>query len=266
MDMAADDSTVPSAKRPAPQNRALSRARVLAAQRAEFNVYDFVAIVSDDLRVPLRAMAELAMRIRNHADGEGADAIHGWAGDLLNSADSLERMIGDLAADSIGDGGLRLSRADVDMALLVAHVADVFAPLAAIKSIALSRDIAGPLNVHCDESRLVQVLANLVDNAIQFTPQGGCVRVRAAREGSDCVVSVIDTGIGIPKSELTSVFAPIRALGPSEQPTWRLGLYSSRGIVEAHNGRIWAEGEAGCGSTFYLTLPIETGTISTDAN
>jgi signal transduction histidine kinase len=104
--------------------------------------------------------------------------------------------------------------------------------------------------------RLVQVLSNLLDNAIQFTPERGRVRVRAACAGGDCMISVIDTGIGVPKAHLTSIFSARRSRGPSEQPTWHLGLFCSRGIIEAHDGRIWAEGQMGVGCTFFLTLPM----------
>jgi K+-sensing histidine kinase KdpD len=90
------------------------------------------------------------------------------------------------------------------------------------------------------------------------------VRIKAARQGPECVVAVVDTGVGIPKWELKSVFSPIQCNGPSEQPTWRLGLNSSRGIVEAHDGRIWAEGESGAGSTFYVTLPLDASDLLAD--
>jgi len=233
-------------------------ARAVTA-RAEFNANDFLALASHDLRQPLRTIAVLAARIRDRARGDATIAIRAWAEDLLDSAGNLDRLIGDLADDTLdGDGELRLSLAPVDVSSLVAHVADVFVPLAAAKTLVLSRDITGPLPVTADRTRLLQVLCNLVDNAIQFTPAGGCVRVKAAQQGRECVIAVIDTGVGIPKQALQSVFSSRRATGRDERPTWRLGLCCSRGIVEAHDGRLWAEGESGAGSTFYVTLPLDS--------
>jgi signal transduction histidine kinase len=259
MDMASDDSNAPpSLPAIAPADGWRDAARAVNG-RTEFNANDFLALVSHDLRQPLRAMAGLAKRIRDLAAGDETGVLRGCADDLLASADDLERLIGDLADDTLdGNGALRMSPAQIDVSSLVAQVADVFVPLAAAKTLVLSRDINGPLPVTADRMRLLQVLCNLVDNAIQFTPAGGCVRIKAARQGGECVVAVIDTGTGIPKQALQSVFTSRLAVGPDERPTWRLGLYCSRGIVEAHDGRLWAEGESGAGSTFYLTLPLDS--------
>jgi signal transduction histidine kinase len=259
MDMASDDSNAPPPMAAGGPGDSPGDAVRAVEGRAEFNANDFVAMVSHDLRQPLRAMAGLATRIRDGAAGDETRVLRGWAEDLLESAGDLDRLIGDLADDTLdGEGTLRMSPATIDVSAVVGHVADVFVPLAAAKSIALSRDISGPLPVTCDPTRLLQVLCNLVDNAIQFTPAGGRVRIRAARQGGECVIAVIDTGAGIPKEALQSVFSSRRAAGVNERPTWRLGLYCSRGIVEAHDGRLWAEGEGGAGSTFYLTLPLES--------
>jgi chemotaxis family two-component system sensor kinase Cph1 len=257
MDMTSDHHRNPPRGGGPDETPPVDAARAAEARR-KFNANVFVAMVSHDLREPLRTLAGLATRIRDGAQSDGPDLLRGWADALLASTNDLDRLIHDLCADTLDDqGALRMAPARLDVAALVAHVADVFVPLAGAKSIALSRDIDGPLPVTCDATGLLQVLCNLVDNAIHFTPPAGCVRIRAARQGPDCVVAVIDTGIGIPKAALTSVFSPIRASGPNEQPTWRLGLSSSRGIVEAHDGRIWAEGGIGAGSTFYVTLPLD---------
>jgi two-component system, OmpR family, sensor histidine kinase ResE len=258
MDMASDDMNAPPAA-PARAPADLRGDAARAAQgRAEFNANDFVALVSHDLRLPLRTIAGLAMRIRDGADADETGVLRAWAEDLLASTGDLDRLIGDLADDTLdGNGTLRMSSAPIDVSSLVSHVADVFGPLATAKTLVLSRDINGPLPVTGDRKRLLQVLCNLVDNAIQFTPVGGRVRIKAGRQGGECVIAVIDTGAGIPKQALQSVFSSRRAAGSDERPTWRLGLYCSRGIVEAHDGRLWAEGESGAGSTFYLTLPLD---------
>src|SRR3954463_7932728 len=235
MDITSDDTNAPPrvpAGAPADPRHEAARA---VAGRHEVNTNDFLALVSHDLRQPLRTMAGLATRIRDGAAGDETGGLRGWAEDLLTSAADLDRLIGDLADDTLDrEGALRMVPAQIDVSIVVAHIADVFTPLAAAKSIVLSRDINGPLPVTCDRSRLLQVLCNLVDNAIQFTPPGGCVRIKAARQASECVIAVIDTGAGIPKHALQSVFTSRRVAGLDERPTWSLGLCCSRGIVEAH--------------------------------
>jgi chemotaxis family two-component system sensor kinase Cph1 len=256
--MTSDDTNLPALKPidDVGRHRVPTGAELAIAARREFNANDFLAIVSHDLRAPLRAMIAIAGLIRENAGREDAAAsTQAWVDELLESVAIMDRLIQDLECENLDDGELRISRTRLELGALVEHVTDVFAPLAAAKSIVLSRDIARPLPVNGDGSRLLQVLCNLVDNAIQFTPAGGCVRVCAARAGRDHVVSVVDTGVGIPKDALRTIFAARRTRGPSDPPTWRLGLYCSRRIVEAHDGRIWAEGQVGVGSTFYFTLP-----------
>jgi signal transduction histidine kinase len=254
MDMAPDDDNLPRGGAP-PNPPPRDAARAVEA-RAQFNANDFLAIVSHDLHRPLTSILAAAALIRENASRSDAPGrVQRWADELLASAADMERLIQDLEADHLDDGQLRMSPSHLDVAEIAEHVTDVFAPLAADRSITLSRDIKGPLPLYADGVRLVQVLSNLLDNAIQFTPHGGCVRVRAASQGYNHVISVIDTGVGIPKAELTGIFTARRTRGPNDRPTWRLGLFSSRRIIEAQGGRIWAEGQPGVGSTFYFTLP-----------
>ena len=102
---------------------------------------------------------------------------------------------------------------------------------------------------------MLQVLANLVTNAIKFTPKGGEVRLRSERVGDQLRVSIRDTGHGIPTAMLDSVFQRFWQAGKDDRRGLGLGLYISRSIVEAHGGKIWAESELGVGSTFCFTLP-----------
>jgi signal transduction histidine kinase len=121
--------------------------------------------------------------------------------------------------------------------------------------LSLKVDVArGPLLAKFDMDRMLQVVSNLLQNAIKFTPAGGSITIRAARRGAACIVAVSDTGIGIPANELSSIFERFRQLDKTDRAGLGLGLYISKWIVEAHGGRIWAESQAGAGSTFYFTL------------
>jgi signal transduction histidine kinase len=113
--------------------------------------------------------------------------------------------------------------------------------------------------VFCDRDRVVQVLSNLVTNAMKYTP-GGKIRVSLRVESDQTLISVSDEGPGIPRDQLEAIFEPhVRLAGPEaggETKGSGLGLYISKGIIEAHKGQIWAESEEGRGSTFTLSLPL----------
>jgi two-component system, OmpR family, phosphate regulon sensor histidine kinase PhoR len=113
-----------------------------------------------------------------------------------------------------------------------------------------------------DANRLQQVLQNLLDNAVQYTPSGGRIAVDAVPSNGHVVISVVDTGIGIPQAEQSRIFERfyrVDAARSREAGGTGLGLSISRHIVEAHGGRIWVESTVGEGSRFYFSVPIATG-------
>jgi signal transduction histidine kinase len=107
-----------------------------------------------------------------------------------------------------------------------------------------------------DHARILQVLTNLLGNAIKFTPSGGRVVVTVERIGEVVRVSVTDSGVGVAPERLEAVFERFLQLKPNDRRGVGLGLYISRCIVERHGGRIWAESTIGEGSTFSFTLPV----------
>jgi signal transduction histidine kinase len=110
--------------------------------------------------------------------------------------------------------------------------------------------------VAVDAHRLGQVVSNLLRNAIKFTPQNGTIRVAAECRDRQIVVSVTDTGPGIPKEHLLKIFERFWRAPGTKQRGSGLGLSIAKGIVEAHGGTIWAESQAGIGSSFFFTLPL----------
>jgi signal transduction histidine kinase len=129
--------------------------------------------------------------------------------------------------------------------------------VASTKSIALTADLPSPIEAVFDEHRIEQVVANLLHNAVKFTPAGGEIRVRADAADTEAIVTVTDSGIGVPEREAAAVFERFRRLNEGDAPEagLGLGLYISKWIVEAHQGRIWCESRPGAGSTFRFTLP-----------
>jgi signal transduction histidine kinase len=107
-----------------------------------------------------------------------------------------------------------------------------------------------------DHDRLVQVLSNLLGNAIKFTPEGGNVRVHVSRTGDQVVASVADTGIGIKPTDLPHVFERFWRADGSSTKGAGLGLSIAHGIIEAHGGKIWAESKLGVGTTMTFSLPV----------
>jgi signal transduction histidine kinase len=110
--------------------------------------------------------------------------------------------------------------------------------------------------VRADAARIQQVLSNLVGNAVKFTPRQGRVTVCAERVDDEVRFGVIDTGPGIPAEQVPHIFGRFWQAKPSDRRGIGLGLAIAKGIVEAHEGRIWVESHVGLGSTFYFTLPI----------
>jgi len=112
-----------------------------------------------------------------------------------------------------------------------------------------------------DEDRIIQVLVNLIGNAIKFTPEGGRITVSARRRAgtgpSSIQISVADTGIGISQEDLPKVFEEFAQVGePGKEEGTGLGLAICLRIIKAHGGEIWAESQLGKGSTFHFTLPL----------
>jgi signal transduction histidine kinase len=235
------------------EQEAHSRARSVIVTRDEF-----LAIVSHDLRAPLSTVALAAALLeRNAPPEEAGNPIRNWSKNIQRAARLMDRLISDLldvAGFEAGKFQIILERRDV--ARIVQESVDIFLPLASAKSLRLDADVPDtPLFAVCDQGRIAQVLSNLLRNAIQFTPIGGAISVRAERAGLDCRIAISDTGVGIPQGKLTRIFERFQQLGEEERRGLGLGLYISKRLVEAHHGRIWAESQVGVGSTIFFTLP-----------
>ena len=151
---------------------------------------------------------------------------------------------------------MRINTSRIDAAAVISEAVETFRAAAAAKGIALDTEITGqPLRWNVDSARMLQVLANLLTNAIKFTPRGGAIRVHGERREGELHLSVTDTGVGIPPHLLESIFERFWQVGVNDRRGLGLGLYISRSIVKAHGGRIWAESADGAGSTFVVTLP-----------
>jgi signal transduction histidine kinase len=140
--------------------------------------------------------------------------------------------------------------------VLVSDTIEMLRPLASGSSIVMEANVDADLPpVLADAARIQQVLSNLVGNACKFTPRQGRITVSANRLDREVRFAVIDTGPGIPPEQVPHIFGRFWQAKSSDRRGIGLGLAIAKGIVEAHNGRIWVESQVGAGSTFYFTLP-----------
>jgi nitrogen-specific signal transduction histidine kinase len=234
-----------------------TQARV-EAERGVATRTELLRIVSHDLRGPLMAIGGVASLMAARAPhGDDGERLTGWAAMIKRSVSVMERLIHDLLdVGSFENGQLRVIAVPHDIRDLVANAVEAFQPVTAARYVTLSVDVPDdPIVALYDHHRIFQVLSNLMHNAFKFTPKGGAICVRIQSRRTECVVSVTDTGIGIPRHELRSIFEQFRQLDAGDRRGLGLGLYISLLIVEAHGGRIWADSEVGAGTTISFTLP-----------
>jgi signal transduction histidine kinase len=216
---------------------------------------EFLAIVSHDLRNMLSAIVVSATLIEANAAGERAEQLVKHAQRIRRSSARMSRLVGDLVdVASIEAGALAVTCERADATLVVAEAIETFQAQAVANGISLQSEVVPSLTGTFDPARILQVLSNLISNAVKFTGRGGRVTVRAERSGGDLQMCVTDTGVGIPADKLEVVFQRFLQL-TTDRRGLGLGLYISRCVVQGHGGRIWAESEVGTGSTFCFTLP-----------
>jgi signal transduction histidine kinase len=169
----------------------------------------------------------------------------------------MDALIQDLLDSTrLEAGRLRLAPHWTPVAELVSTTVDTLGPMAASKGIALVSRVASTLpEVYADPDRMVQVLSNLVGNALKFTPNGGSVTIDGQLDGKMVVIEIRDTGPGIAADDLPFVFDRFWQSRRTNRSGAGLGLAIARGVVLGHGGRIWIESSTGGGTTVRFTLP-----------
>ena len=219
---------------------------------------DFLAIVSHDLRNLLGGMVCSSSWLSSNAPQATEQQILTAGRIIEHYAARMNRLIGDLVdVVSIDAGRLACALVPSDPLPLIAATLEMFRDAAAEKGILLESEIRGPLpRATFDHERMLQVLSNLVSNALKFTSRGGKISLRAEHRENDVHFSVRDTGVGIRPELFDAVFLRFWQGGDNDRRGTGLGLYISKSLVEAHGGRIWLESRVGEGSTFHFTVPV----------
>jgi signal transduction histidine kinase len=218
---------------------------------------EFLAIVSHDLRTPLNVIAVSAAILAEQLGSARSPEISRTIARVQRASAQMDAMLSDLLdATRFEHGQFRLAPRTGDAVAVVRECVSAFESIAQVNGVSLHIEApAGPVPAHFDHARIVQVLSNLVRNALQFTASGGAITLRVAAEPHGCGIEVSDTGSGIPAGELQRIFQRFHQVGNTDRRGLGLGLYISKAIVEAHGGRIWAESEIGRGSRVSFTLP-----------
>jgi signal transduction histidine kinase len=222
---------------------------------------EFLAIVSHDLRNPLNNVSIAAQNLL-----EEPKDIKELASSINKSVGEMLRLIEDLLdVERIALGKLTLHCEHHDISEIIKQAVAQLQEAAVSKRITLKaepQDVYG--YVVCDRGRVMQVLSNLIENAIKFTPAKGQICVSCQRtgpEGKEVQVSVSDTGEGISPEKIRTIFERFSQIHDKDRRGIGLGLYIAKMMIEEHPGRIWVESRLGEGSTFYFTLPFRSSAV-----
>ncbi len=242
---------------------AIDNARLFReAQKAIQVREDIVAIVSHDLKNPLAAIelgVEHAKRFQPPETTLGP-----WlkASDIIDSIGrstvTALNLIRDLLDYSqLESGSLKIEKSKTRVDDLLRRSNEMFLPLAVKSGITLATEISADLPLlSCDSERIFEVLSNLISNAMRFTPNDGFINVSVSLQKNKIQFSIADTGSGIADNDLPNIFDRYWQAKRTKRSGSGLGLSISKGIIEGHGGKIWAQSKLGHGSSFHFNLPI----------
>jgi signal transduction histidine kinase len=225
------------------------------AQTKQARQQAMLAMVAHDLRSPLSA---IYLSAENIAKTTKDDSSRSTARVIELAAVRMERLLSDLLdVASIEAGALRISKQRHDVRALLMEVLHSYESMFTARDITFAVDMpTDGLEAFFDYQRIVQVLSNLLGNALKFTQGGGTVRLHVERQPEEIVFSVRDNGAGIAQSALPHIFERFWKADSNVRRGLGLGLYISQSIIQAHGGRIGATSEPGKGATLHFSLPM----------
>lgn len=247
---------------------AIENARLFElTRRAVVAREQLLAIVCHDLRDPLGVIRARSELLKQRMEGDGGP-VGTTVAAIERATDRMDALVSALAdATRLRAGRLSIQPQPCDVVALAREAVAGVADAARAKSIRLNLNaLVDKAPAMVDPERVLQVLANLIGNAVKFTQEGGRVEVRIGL-GKDVVdIAIIDNGPGIARDDLSRIFDRYWQLAPGQRRSSGLGLYIARGIVDAHRGRIWAESQVGHGTAFRIALPAGGDRLDADAS
>jgi len=225
--------------------------------------YDYISMLVHELRSPLSVIKGASDLIIKEAPTLTKEQIEMLLAQIRNSSGNLLNLVNDiLDVSKMNAGRFEIKKISNNLPSLIKETASYIEPLLRVKSINLNIEVNGDIpTFNFDAERIRQVLNNLLSNAIKFTPKDGDITVVAKRRGDIAEVQVKDTGGGIPDDEKPKIFhkfVQVHNNTMMKEKGTGLGLVISKGIVEAHGGKIWVEDNKPKGALFVFTLPVET--------
>ena len=225
---------------------------------------DFTAMMVHELRAPLTAMKGTSDTILLHLSALTKDRLESSVRLLYDSSSQMLKLVNDLLdVAKIEVGKFEVIEEPSDLRGVIDEAVETFKSLADAKSLTITGQVdeSVPQFLYFDRLRISQVLNNLLSNALKFTSVGG-ITLEAKATESEVIVCISDTGEGIQKEDIPSLFNKFKQLQSKERGVGTgLGLVISKGIIESHGGKIWVEAASGKGSSFYFSLPVGPSSV-----
>jgi signal transduction histidine kinase len=246
-------------------------ARIKALEDLDRLKTNFINAASHELRTPLSAILGFAEFLEDELGGPLTPQQREFVAEIQAGTRRLQRLVDDLLDFArVEAGSFQLVLRPADLVELVREEASSLRPQARDKQIEVALQLpAGPLRLPMDAMRVGQVLLNILNNALKFTPPRGRVRVEVTEDAHEVTVSVQDSGIGISSEHLPRLFQKFYQVDPSTTRSHGgagLGLAISKAIVEAHGGKIGVLSQPGHGSTFWFCLPKHASKVEQAAS
>ena len=226
----------------------------------ELDMVYLMAQISHEIRTPLNGIKGFGELLLDESSGELNEEQKKYLTKMLDSTEKLSQIV-ERVLDwaKLESKQSQLTIEEVQLNYLLWEVIELLSQKAEQKNIALSLNVPEKIILQADGGRLREIMINLVDNSLKYTPQGGKVEVTAEIKDGKLLLSVQDNGYGIPENQMKRLFQPFSygAKRIANEISSGLGLWICKLLVEMHQGEIWAESQEGQGSRFYVLLPLE---------